>query len=193
LNDLKENLKLFRPEVGIAFDPYQIDLMSIDKYFPAVYQYTTYGLCVLLKHLWNQAHDLIKNNSGRPSPHQVELCSAVERSIAYAHTGNAKVIATSLMGPLWLSHSLLNDGLPTLSRDIVRIISGDSVEVLIHTHLWPINGQYKIPVIASKKSQILTYGLEHYTVHLNVTFHSKSPLMATFYRLTRPNSVFSKF
>jgi hypothetical protein len=124
--------------------------------------------------MWRQTEAMIEDNR-RPSPHQVELCSAIERSIAYAHTGNAKVIATSLMGPLWLSHSLFNDGLPTISRDIIKIISGDTIEILIQTHLWPIKGKLKIPAIASKKSQIITYGLDHYIISpLNSLGHKRN-------------------
>jgi hypothetical protein len=36
----------------------------------------------------------------------VKLCSAIERVITYTHTGNVKVIATSLINLLWLRYSL---------------------------------------------------------------------------------------
>src|ERR1700684_4192268 len=85
--------------------------------FPHVYQWTTYPITSLLERIWEHFLPIIIKG-GKPTPQVVELCSVLERALAYAHTGNAKVIATSLMRPLWLVKSLLEQGLPTFAPSV---------------------------------------------------------------------------
>ncbi|KAG1823912.1 uncharacterized protein BJ212DRAFT_1327078 [Suillus subaureus] len=92
--------------------------------FPHVYQWTTYPITSLLERIWEHFLPF------------VELCSVLERALAYAHTGNSKVIATSLMRPLWLVKSLLEQGLPTFAPS-VRFSHTPCVPVAISPSEWP--------------------------------------------------------
>jgi hypothetical protein len=74
--------------------------------FPHVYQWTTYLITSLFERIRERFLPVI-TKSGKPTPQVFELCSVLERALAYAHTGNAKVIAASLMRPLWVSKESL--------------------------------------------------------------------------------------
>lgn len=93
--------------------------------------------------------------------------SALERSLAYAHTGNAKVLSTSLMHPLWLSRGIIDQGMPSLSSILSPVLQSTNVPV-IDTSMWPDGGGGRFPAIASKRAQILTYGEAHYAVRVNL-------------------------
>ncbi|KAG1720751.1 hypothetical protein EDB19DRAFT_1835830 [Suillus lakei] len=136
--------------------------------FPQIYQWTTYPITSLLERIWDHFRPLIEKGA-KPAPQVIELCSVLERALAYAHTGNAKVIATSLMRPLWLVQSLLEHGLPTFSPS-VRFAAAPSIPVAISPADWPTLTSMKVPAIASKRSQILTYGIDHFEAY-KAEFH----------------------
>jgi hypothetical protein len=100
----------------------------------------------------------------KPTPETIELCSILERTLAYAHTGNAKVIATSLMRPFWLVPSLLELGLPTLSPKIRISSSSLTTPITVSPADWPTLTDMRVPAISSKRSQILTYSQDHFEV-----------------------------
>ncbi|KAG2346319.1 hypothetical protein BDR05DRAFT_997329 [Suillus weaverae] len=128
--------------------------------FPQVYQWTTFGITSLLERLW--AHQLPILEAGNKPRHEVvELCSVLERTLAYAHTGNARVLASKLMRPLWLVQSLLEQGLPTFAPS-VRMTSSISNPIAISAADWPTSDNLNVPAIASKRSQVLTYGNDHF-------------------------------
>ncbi|KAG2358122.1 hypothetical protein BDR07DRAFT_1489883 [Suillus spraguei] len=112
-------------------------------------EWTPFGITSLLERIWKHQHPWLKHNL-KQMPEIIELCSVLERTLAYAHMGNAKVIATSLMRPFWLVQSLLQQGLPTLSTKIQ--ISSSSLTT-------PIT-----------RSQILTYGQNHFEAY-KAEFH----------------------
>ncbi|KAG1863248.1 hypothetical protein DFJ58DRAFT_912417 [Suillus subalutaceus] len=128
--------------------------------FPQIYQWTTYPITSLLERIWDHFYPLVQKGV-KPAPQVIELCSVLERALAYAHTGNTRVIATSLMRPLWLVQSLLEHGLPTFSPS-VRFAAAPSIPVAISPADWPTLTSMKVPAIASKRSQILTYGNDHF-------------------------------
>jgi hypothetical protein len=65
------------------------------------------------------------------------------------------------MDPLWLSLSLLHDGLPTISP--ILVTSGMFLSQIDIRHAdWPTRrGE---PLVASRKSQLINYGDDHYQV-----------------------------
>ncbi|KAG2063361.1 hypothetical protein BDR04DRAFT_1163843 [Suillus decipiens] len=133
--------------------------------FPQVYQWTTFGITSLLERLW--AHQLPVLEAGNKPRHEiVELCSVLERTLAYAHTGNARVIASQLMRPLWLVQSLLEQGLPTFAPS-VRLATSISNPISISSADWPTSDNLNVPAIASKRSQVLTYGNDHFEARLS--------------------------
>ncbi|KAG1769738.1 hypothetical protein EV702DRAFT_1049616 [Suillus placidus] len=146
------------PTIFQALRPHLFVLTS--DAFPQIYQWTTYPITSLLERIWDYFRPLM-DKGDKPTPEVIELCSVLERALAYAHTGNAKVIATSLMRPLWLVQSLLEHGLPTFSPS-VRFAPAPSIPVAISPADWPTLTNMKIPAIASKRSQILTYGNDHF-------------------------------
>lgn len=124
-------------------------------------------MCTLIKQFWGDSYRTL--NAGRkPSPYIVELISALERSLAYAHTGNAKVLSTSLMHPLWLSRGIIDQGMPSLSPILSPVLQSTNVPV-IDSSIWPDGGGGRFPAIASKRAQILTYGEGHYAVRIYIS------------------------
>jgi len=83
--------------------------------FPAVYNWITYPLTVLLKEIWNEG----LSAEGGPSVKIVELCLVVEQALSFMHTGNTAVLLTQLMSPLWTSQGLLKDRWPCFNQELV--------------------------------------------------------------------------
>jgi hypothetical protein len=103
--------------------------------------------------------------SGRPvSPYLLEFLGALERTLAYAHTGNSKVLSNAVMRPLFLVPSLITMGFPTLNKAIYDLPFQNAIPFTIHEELWPLNRTGKGPAICTKRSQIVTYGEAHYMV-----------------------------
>ena len=99
----------------------------------------------------------------------VELASALERALAYAFGGNAKVLSRALMSPLWLSRGIIDQGMPCLNIDKILgsgILANPHDPVIIRSENWPVtpSGRANYPAIASKRAQMLTYGDSHYMV-----------------------------
>jgi hypothetical protein len=104
------------------------------------------------------------------SPYVIEVVSALERALAMAYTGDARVIVKDLMVPLGLKQSLLELGLPSITRLIKFDL--DPTQSLAHNRRdWPLT-QRQEPAVASMRAQTLTYGKDHYLVSvLQSHFH----------------------
>lgn len=94
------------------------------------------------------------------------MSSALERTAAYAYTGNAKVLSSGVMGPLFLSRGLVEDGMPVLSKAMYELPLQNVTPLIIHPHTWPLTAGRRRPAICSKKSHILTYSDAHYMVSI---------------------------
>ncbi|KAG2045632.1 hypothetical protein BDR06DRAFT_1015455, partial [Suillus hirtellus] len=151
---------------------------SVFKAFPQVYQWTTFGLTSLLERLWAYQLPLLEAGN-KPRHEAVELCSVLERALAYAHTGNARVLASKLMRPLWLIQSLLEQGLPTFAPS-VRTTTTINNPITISAADWPTSDNLNVPAIASKRTQVLTYGNDHFEAykagfHIELSINKLSP------------------
>jgi hypothetical protein len=124
-----------------------------------IYTWTTYPLTCLLELVWKSAQHS-KQAVGHPKPTLVELCACVERALNYMHTGNAAVISTTLMNPLWIGMSIVQDGLPCLNH---TIIPAQSRTCMVIDYKWPHNDKLQ-PKSASRVSQIRNYGEGHFNV-----------------------------
>lgn len=95
----------------------------------------------------------------------VELCSVAERALNYMHTGNASVIATRVMNPLWIGRSIVQDGIPCLNG---QMINNNLLfnRVVVSPETWPYDVAKHQPVTSSQRAQVLTYGEAHYKVSL---------------------------
>lgn len=173
--------------IDVCFD---VSFLRCIKAFPQVYQWTTFGITSLLERLWAYQLPILEAGS-KPRHEAVELCSVLERTLAYAHTGNARVLATKLMRPLWLVQSLLEQGLPTFAPS-VRITTTINNPIAISAADWPTSDNLNVPAIASKRSQVLTYGNDHFEVRSPAIFQFLLILMTSslttpglFYRHTK--------
>jgi hypothetical protein len=79
------------------------------------------------------------------------------------------------MRPLWLVQSLLEQGLPTFAPSI-RTTTAINNPIAISASDWPTLDNLNVPAIASKRSQVLTYGSDHFEVHI---FHRSFHLTAS--------------
>ncbi|KAG1765968.1 hypothetical protein EV702DRAFT_1283003 [Suillus placidus] len=166
------------PHVCDALRPHLA--VFVPRAFPQIYQWMTFGITSLLERIWEHQLPLLNLNK-KPSPQMIEMCAMLERALAYAHTGNAKVLSSSLMKPFWLIRSLLQQGCPTFAPTI-RIIATTTRPVSISPADWPIVSRSNLPAIASKRSQVITYGLDHFEAsaykaefHIQLSVHNPSP------------------
>jgi hypothetical protein len=129
----------------------------------------TFGITSLLELIWDHQQPLLAKGL-KPSPQMIEICASLERALAYAHTGNAKVMSAGVMRPLWLIRSLLDQGLPTLSP-MLRIVTETTgtLPVAVSPAQWPTVTRFNVPATASKRTQMLTYSLEHYEVCISTS------------------------
>ncbi len=118
--------------------------------------WTTYPLTVLLE-------ELQQTQSEKTTPSHLfhEAIAVFERALNYCHTGNTKVLSTSIMNPLWVSLSLMQDGLPSVNPRFLLISDGDE-PVSLASVAWPVSKRYNIPLLASQASNIW-----HYSAHFN--------------------------
>ena len=88
----------------------------------------------------------------------------VERALAMAYTGDARVITNDLMGPFCLKRSLIELGLPSISKAL-NFDKSIALEFAHHPANWPLN-KFGEPAVASKRSQVLTFGQDHFMVRV---------------------------
>ena len=102
--------------------------------------------------------------NGRPDPVYVELLSAAERCLNFAHTGAAKVLNRNLMWHMWVTRGILDNGFPAFWPGLV--IAGEArTSPFVELSRWPLaTHPENMPLLASKRSQELTYGLPHFLV-----------------------------
>jgi hypothetical protein len=129
-----------------------------------MYLWTTFGISELLRSIWKSTSIKMVEKIV-PQPHLLEFTSALERALAYAMSGNARVLSKGVMEPLWISRALLDVGMPMIRRVYnygTDITLSDPVTIL--TSCWPLDKRGKYPAIASKYTHIINYGQDHYLV-----------------------------
>jgi hypothetical protein len=97
------------------------------------------------------------------SPYTLEVTGLLERTLAFAYTGDARVITKDLMEPFGLKRSLIEHGLPCIlkSLNFNKAIS----QLFAHNAtMWPLTRKTKEPAVSSKRAQMLTYGEDHFLV-----------------------------
>ncbi|KII82869.1 hypothetical protein PLICRDRAFT_33197 [Plicaturopsis crispa FD-325 SS-3] len=128
--------------------------------FPMCYLWTSYGHACSIESLWEAHRDDIVNK--KPiSPYIVEALAIQERNVNFCFTGNGKVFSTSLQNPLWSSRGAMEDGWPCLSPVIVFVV-GEFLIIIIKFKHWPKSKKTGMPLTASDRTCILTWGGQHY-------------------------------
>ncbi|KAI9430768.1 hypothetical protein H4582DRAFT_2103578 [Lactarius indigo] len=129
--------------------------------FPSLYDWVSYPITLLIKSIYDVERKRIRKGL-TPCHMHVELVAALERALCFCHTGNAAVLATSLMGPLGLSKGALKDGFPMLQDVFEHPTIGQAMEhgLVIAHRKWPLKNGY--PAVASKKAQVLSYSMRHF-------------------------------
>lgn len=121
----------------------------------------TYPLTVLLETIWDEGRS---TENGSLSVKTVELCSVVERALNFMHTGNASVLLTRLMSPLWTSQGLLIDGWPCFNRELVQF--GDGKQVGWKIKQWPFDKRKHKPISAAYAGQMFYHDTSHAMVRI---------------------------
>jgi hypothetical protein len=130
--------------------------------FPDIYNWVTYGICSLLEIITTQEFNSIKK--GRMSPYTLEFASALERTLAYAHTGNVKVLSSAVMKPLFLARAMVELGMPTILKGVYELPMQGATPFVVNPHAWPLTANKRGPAICSKASHVFHYGEDHYMV-----------------------------
>jgi len=106
-----------------------------------------------------------------PCPLQLKFMACLEWLLCFYHTGNASVLAISLMHPLGLSRGILKDSFPVI-LDIFKhptITMAMRFGFNIKPFKWPLKDGY--PAIASIKAQVITYLINYFLVHIISLYH----------------------
>ncbi|KAI1784754.1 hypothetical protein LXA43DRAFT_1167648 [Ganoderma leucocontextum] len=148
--------------------------------WPNVYSWVTYPITALMTTTWDtylktplEDRTQLRGLSPRSAPSNeamaltpqtpyVELIAVLERALNFAYTGAAKVLCQTLMGKLWVGKALQDGFMPVFCRDLKL---GRNQEPLIALTKWPMSKR-KQPLVASKRSQVLTYGEDHFQRYL---------------------------
>ncbi|KAF7970095.1 hypothetical protein HWV62_25024 [Athelia sp. TMB] len=135
-------------------------LQEACRIYPKCFLWTTYGITSMIEKLWDSQQEALQQGK-KISPYIIELSSVLERALNVAHTGNTQVIATALMNPLWVGRSLVDHGTPTFPDSV---IIGHTMQDGVHIpqSRWPRHQIHQLPLTASKRSQILNYGVEQW-------------------------------
>ncbi|KAG8220318.1 hypothetical protein J3R82DRAFT_3522 [Butyriboletus roseoflavus] len=153
LEQVKDHVKIFKPNI-----------------LPHIVQWTSYGLCSILGSLYERFKTNLQERI-KIEPYWVELIGALERTLNFCHTGNAKVLTRGVMDPTWLSLSCVLDGLPALSN-IVPLRYTPHITVDISRNDWPLSKKTGQPLMTSQRSFQLNYGLEEMAAYVAI-FHIK--------------------
>ncbi|KAH9913183.1 uncharacterized protein B0H18DRAFT_1126502 [Fomitopsis serialis] len=155
IDEFKQHLVVFKGEVS-----------------PAYTAWTTYGVTCVLEKIWDLNKDKVENVVNNPAADHkdedlppvsdIEIMALWERILAYAHTGNAKVLSPALMRRTLLLISLLSQGLPTVDPQVMSVTPNRATAVFIRPEHWPMKADSKEPANASKRAQTLTYGQAHF-------------------------------
>lgn len=130
---------------------------------PELFQCTSYPITCLMEYLWKK-HEPNLRQGYVVDPFELETMAMLERVLNYAHTGSARVLTRTLMDRAWLSLSVVNDGLPCISKSFIQAGSLSSGLITIRREKWPIHPASLSPLTASQRTQELTYGKPHFSV-----------------------------
>lgn len=114
----------------------------------------TYPLVCVVESAWRSAKAQIAAGK-TPPPDFIELIAVLERTLAFAHTGNTKVLSRGLMRPMWIVQSLFEHGLPTLA-DGVRVRLDEPRCIYVPLNVWPLSKGK--PCSAAHAAVKFTYG-----------------------------------
>ena len=170
IESLKDKVVIFKRGVSSVITAYcKLHLLMLpQQILPHIVEWTTFGLCSLLRQIWSTYRELREEPDPKPVPHHwVELIAALERALNYAHTGNTKVVTKALMNPLWLAPALIRDGLPSLSSVVCNLGCWDR-SIDIHIPSWPSAERTSRPHLASRRSFLYNYDEDQLTVRTSI-------------------------
>lgn len=122
--------------------------------YPNVYLWTSYPIALAIDRIWEHSRTFFMGKT-LPHPIYVELCAVAERALNYLHTGNAKVIATSVMNPLWIGQAIVKDGIPCFNPRIIHLTRGELLDTQLQR--WPWDELRQQPRSASRKTQLVMW------------------------------------
>ncbi|TBU21141.1 hypothetical protein BD311DRAFT_679245, partial [Dichomitus squalens] len=152
--------------------------------FPKLYIWTSTPITILMEEIWlryvrpvmekRRAAGVRQAPSSRsrstpsiarlgmvPEPQWIEILAILERSFNFCHTGNAICLSQKLMQQTFTNRALLDGYMPLLAGAL-KLNSADGAIPIAPLDLWPTteDGQ---PLVASKTSQVYTYGESHWS------------------------------
>ncbi|KAF9515149.1 hypothetical protein BS47DRAFT_1391881 [Hydnum rufescens UP504] len=141
-----------------------LSIYTSDAY-PALFDWVTYPVQAMLESAWQTVQ--LSQAPSFPSPYMIEVIAVLERALAYAYTGSAKLLSRSLMQPLFTSRALVDHGFPMLSQSIVTMKKDRSTNksfVSVSSSAWPWNQERKAPATCSDGAQSVYYSKRLYNV-----------------------------
>lgn len=141
-----------------------------EQIFPRIYDWTTFPVYTLTEQMYKSMRPYLQENGtadDKLDPLRVEFLAIFERLLAYAHTGNARVIA-GCMTLLWFKRALLELGFPCIHPDILLDLENE-FPLSIPVTRWPLIKSTMTPQTASARSIELTWGPAVLAVSLTST------------------------
>lgn len=141
------------------------DFTCIVQFVPKLFKFVTFPITALIETFWkSHVEDLDQGKVVEPCT--IEFVSMLERTLNYAHTGNAAVLTKKLMDRAWLSLGLLIDGFPALSDAFIAHNALFAGQIAVRQDYWPVDRSTRRPLTSSQRCQELTYGPEYFEVCL---------------------------
>lgn len=128
------------PKVRGAFSKKESkETQRAEQVFPNCYKWATFPICIMLGKLFEvEKARTLSNPVENPNPFFVELVSTLERALAYATTGNGRVLHRGTMEGTFLSKGLLTTGYPGLDRKLYRRPDASKPYGVFPEH-WPVS------------------------------------------------------
>ncbi|KAG9309436.1 hypothetical protein JVU11DRAFT_10690 [Chiua virens] len=150
------------PSVLTAIKPCIVVIKS--NIIPRIYEWTSYPIACLIDHFWTAWKGHIEDELPVP-PFVIESVAMLERTLNFAHTGNAQVLCRGLMGPAFLSLGIVNDGFPCISDNFICHGSMAMGKLVVVIDGWPVDKKTRRPLTASRRVQQLTFGNTYYEAY----------------------------
>lgn len=145
-------------------------------YKPGIFKrlalWTTYPITTLLKTIAFK----LESQQAAQSPdyfYLLETAASLERTLAFAHTGSARVLLRELMQPLWITRGLRKHRYPALNPKIIslHVAEGEppQLQVSIRGSQWPL-GKDNLVMRASARTAELTYNPSFSQVRMHLSY-----------------------
>lgn len=181
---LKDRTLVLIANVSALCDPLASTILTLllhPQIFPEIYIWTCYPVTALMEETWkSRVVDILQSSSvcnpplgagvvvtagppPQPDHQYLELIALLERLKNFCYCGAARVFPRQLTDLTWIGLAIKEAGFPMIWPGL-HLIGAQQSTPEIDLRDWPCEPISKMPLVASKRSQELTYGEHHFQV-----------------------------